>query len=198
MFYSLNKVFHKVIFILSILLFTKFSMSSETNLIKSLSNTGNHKTFIRILESSPLFLSLVNNTVSSTIYAPTDKAFSLMPDSFMKEINNNNIKYTTKIILTHIFSGNSLETNKDEGLVLTLDGSLYYTYDTKDLFVKDIVVQGKVTSAGNFTIIPVECVMFLQQSSNDYRVDKIIQDKYKFTTCCLQTPEEYKAFKKDL
>ena len=74
-----------------------------------------------------------------------------MPDSFMREIDNNNIKYTTKIILTHIFSGNSLETNKNEGLVL-LDGSLYYTYD-KDLFVKDIVVQGKVASAGNFTIM---------------------------------------------
>ena len=173
-------------------------MSSETNLIKSLSNTGNHKTFISILKNSPLFLSLVNNTVSSTIYAPTDKAFSLMPDSFMREIKNNNIKYSTKIILTHIFSGNSLETNKNEGLVLSLDGSLYYTYETKDLFVKDIVVQGKVTSAGNFTIIPVACVMFLQQSSKDYRLDKAIQDKYKFTSCCLQTPEEYEVFKKGL
>ena len=121
-----------------------------------------------------------------------------MPDSFMREINNNNIKYTTKIILTHIFNGNSLETNKNEGLVLTLDGSLYYTYDTKDLFVKDIVVQGRVKSAGNFTIIPVDCVMFLQQSSKDYRLDKAIQDKYKFTSCCLQTPEEYEAFKKGL
>ena len=195
---NIKKLFYKLILILSILLTSKFSFSSEGNLIKSLSNTGNHKIFIRILESSPLFLSLVNNTVSSTIYAPTDKAFSLMPDSFMREIDNNNIKYTTKIILTHIFSGNSLETNKDEGLVLSLDGSLYYTYDTKDLFVKDIVVQGKVTSAGNFTIIPVDCVMFLQQSSKDYRLDKAIQDKYKFTTCCLQTPEEYKAFKEGL
>ena len=195
---NIKKLFYKLILILSLLLTSKVSLPSDENLIKSLSNTGNHKTFIRILENSPLFLSLVNNTVSSTIYAPTDKAFSLMPDSFMREINNNNIKYSTKIILTHIFSGNSLETNKDEGLVLSLDGSLYYTYDTKDLFVKDIVVQGKVTSAGNFTIIPVSCVMFLQQSSKDYRLDKAIQERYKFTTCCLQTPEEYEAFKKGL
>ena len=194
MFSKLKKLF----LILSIVFTSKVSLSSETNLIKSLSNTGNHKIFIRILENSPLFLSLVNNTVSSTIYAPTDKAFALMPDSFMREINNNNIKYTTKIILTHIFSGNSLETNKNEGLVLSLDGSLYYTYDTKDLFVKDIVVQGKVTSAGNFTIIPVDCVMFLQQSSKDYRLDKAIQDKYKLTSCCLQTPEEYEIFKRGL
>ena len=198
MFSNIKKLYYKLILMLSILLTSKVSLSSETNLIKSLSNTGNHKIFIRILESSPLFLSLVNNTVSSTIYAPTDKAFSLMPDSFMREINNNNIKYTTKIILTHIFSGNSLETNKNEGLVLTLDGSLYYTYEREDLFVKDIVVQGKVTSAGNFTIIPVDCVMFLQQSSKDYRLDKAIQDKYKYTSCCLQTPEEYAIFKKSL
>ena len=81
---------------------------------------------------------------------------------------------------------------------MTLDSSLYYSYEEKDLFVKDIAVQGKVTSAGNFTIIPVDCVMFLQQSSKDYRLDKAIQDKYKFTTCCLQTPEEYEAFKKGL
>ena len=198
MFSSTEKLVYKLILILSISLTSIVSFSSETNLIKSLSNTGNHKIFIKILESSPLFLSLINNTVSSTIYAPTDKAFSLMPDSFMKEINNNNIKYTTKIILTHIFSGNSLETNKNEGLVLTLEGSLYYTYDTKDLFVKDKVVQVKFTSAGNFIIIPVDCVMFLQQSSKDYRLDKAIQDKYKFTSCCLQTPEEYETFKKGL
>ena len=188
----------KVILIFIILLINNLCISSETNLIKSLSNTGQHKTFIGILENSPLFLSLVNNSISSTIYAPTDKAFSLMPNSFMNKIKNNNIKYTTKIILTHIFSGNSLDSNKDEGLVLTLDGSLYYTYDAKDLFVKDIVVQGKVTTAGNFTIIPVDCVMFLQQSSRDYRLDKAIQEEYKFTTCCLQTPEEYEVFKKGL
>ena len=181
-----------------IFLINNLSVSSETNLIKSLSNTGQHKIFIGILENSPLFLSLVNNSISSTIYAPTDKAFSLMPNSFMNKIKNNNIKYTTKIILTHIFSGNSLDSNKDEGLVLSLDGSLYYTYDAKDLFVKDIVVQGKVTTAGNFTIIPVDCVMFLQQSSKDYRLDKAIQEEYKFTTCCLQTPEEYEVFKKGL
>ena len=71
---------------------------------------------------------------------------------------------------------------------MTLEGNLYYTFDTKDLFVKDIVVQGIVTSAGNFTIIPVDYVMFLQQSSKNYRLDKIIQDKYKFISCYMQNP----------
>lgn len=190
--------FKKLFLILSIVFTSKVSLSSETNLIKSLSNTGNHKIFIRILESSPLFLSLVNNTVSSTIYAPTDKAFALMPDSFMREINNNNIKYTTKIILTHIFSGNSLETNKNEGLVLSLDGSLYYTYDTNDLFVKDIVVQGNPFLSGNYRVIPVNCVMFLQQSSKDKRLDKEIRSKFSLTSCCLQDEKEFTEFYKGL
>lgn len=198
MFQKFIKSSYKVILFFIIFFINKFSMSTETNLIKSLSTTGQHKTFIRILENSPLFLPLINNSVSSTIYAPTDMAFSLMPNDFMNEIKNNNIKYTTKIILTHIFSGNSLDSKKEEGLVLTLDGSLYYTYSAKDLFVKDIVIQGKVKQAGNFIIIPVDCVMFIQQSSKDYRLDKAIQDNYKFTSCCLQTPEEYAIFKKGL
>ena len=81
MFSNTKKLFYKLIIILSILSTSKIILSSETNLIKSLSNTGNHKIFIKIIENSPLFLSLVNNTVSSTIYASTDKAFSFMPDS---------------------------------------------------------------------------------------------------------------------
>ena len=40
--------------------------------------------------------------------------------------------------------------------------------------------------------------MFLQQSSKDKRLDKKIQDKYTFTSCCLQTVEEYTEFIKDL
>ena len=118
----------------------------------------------------------------------------MLSDDFIKKIKENNIKYTTKIILTHIFNGDNLKKDKDEGMVLSLDGSLYYTYKSKDLFVKDIVVQGKISKSNNFTIIPVECVMFLQQSSKDYRLDKAIQEKYKFTSCCLQTPEEYELF----
>ena len=83
-------------------------------------------------------------------------------------------------------------------MVLTLDGSLYYTYKSNDLYVKDIVVKGKSFKVGTYTVIPVDCVMFLQQSSNDYRLDKAIQDKYKFTSCCLQTPQEYEVFIKGL
>ena len=186
----------KVFLIYSFFLFLIYTNSSaeDANLVKKLNETGKHKIFISILERNPLFLSLVNNTIPSTIYAPTDNAFALMPEDFNYEIKKNNIKYTTKLILTHIFSGDNLSSNKDQGMVLSLDGSLFYTYKSNDLFVKDIVIQGQAFKVGSFTVIPVDCVMFLQQSSKDYRLDKTLQNKYKFTSCCLQTPEEYNIF----
>jgi hypothetical protein len=172
--------------------------ADNSNLIKDLSKTGMHSTFISILENNPLFLALINNTISSTIYAPTDKAFELLPEDFKEKIKSNNIKYTTKVILTHIFGGNNLEASSESGMVLSLDGSLYYNYDVGDLFVKDIVVKGKYFQSNNFTVVPVECVMFLQQSSKDPRLDKEIQSKFKYTTCCLQTKQEYEEFIKNL
>ena len=87
---------------------------------------------------------------------------------------------------------------KNEGMVLSLDGSIYYTYEVGDLFVKDIVIQGEPFIADNFRVIPVECVMFLQQSSKDRRLDSKIREKYSLTTCCLQTELEFKEFYKGL
>ena len=187
----------KLLLVSIFLIINKFSYANNENLISVLEQTGKHNSFIGILENNPLFMSIINNTLPSTIYAPTDEAFGLMPKEFKDKIKNNDIKYTTKIILTHLFGGDNVN-NKGSDMVLTLDGSLYYTYDAEDLFVKDIVVQGEFLKTDFYTIIPVNCVMFLQQSSKDKRLDKIIQDKYKFTSCCLQTEEEYKEFIKGL
>ena len=123
-----------------------------------------------------------------------------MPDIFKNDIKQNNTKVTTKLILSHIYSGDSLAKDNvnNNGMVLSLDGSIYYTYEVGDLFVKDIVIQGEPFIADNFRVIPVECVMFLQQSSKDRRLDSKIREKYSLTTCCLQTELEFKEFYKDL
>ena len=123
-----------------------------------------------------------------------------MPDIFKNDIRQNNIRVTTKLILSHIYSGDSLakDNANNNGMVLSLDGSIYYTYEVGDLFVKDIVIQGEPFKADNFRVIPVECVMFLQQSSNDRRLDSKIREDYSLTTCCLQTDLEFEEFYKDL
>jgi hypothetical protein len=190
----------KKTFLISLLLSFLLTNSYCNSLIKKLEATGKHSIFINILESNPLFLSIVNNSVVSTIFAPTDAAFDKMPESFKKDIKQNNIKVTTKLILSHIFSGDSLKKDniKNDGMVLSLDGSIYYTYKVGDLFVKDIVIQGEPFISNNFRVIPVECVMFLQQSSKDKRLDIEIREKYALTTCCLQTDIEFNEFYKGL
>ncbi len=190
-FYLIKILFFKIIFYILI----PFSYSQSPNLIKDLLSTNNHNKFVEILERSPLFLSLLNNTSDATIYAPTDQAFKDMPNKFKIDLEKKDIKFSTKLILSHIFNGNNLNNSKtSEGMVLTLDGSIYFTYEVGDLYVKDIVTQGAPFYSGAYTIVPVDCVMFLQPSSNDKRLDKKIQEQFKFTTCCLQTEEELKAF----
>ena len=68
----------------------------------------------------------------------------------------------------------------------------------KDLFVKDIIIQGEPFKVDNFRVIPVECAMFLQQSSKDKRLDSKIREKFELTTCCLQTELEFNEFYKGL
>tara|TARA_A100001015_G_C14609800_1_gene563769 strand:+ start:62 stop:649 length:588 start_codon:yes stop_codon:yes gene_type:complete len=183
-------------FLISFFSITSHLISKSNNLINDLLKTGKHDTFARIIERSPLFLSILNNSINSTIYAPTDQAFEDMPDLFLKDIEKNNTKVVTKLILSHIFKGDSLNENKDKNntMVLTLDGSLYFTYDSGDLFIKDIVSRGEKFVSGFYKIIPTDCVMFLQPSTNDIRLDKKIREKYKFTTCCLQTKQELEEF----
>ena len=122
-----------------------------------------------------------------------------MPKRFKNDINLNNVKVTSKLILSHIFSGDTLADKKNkEGIVLSLDGSIYYTYKLGDLFVKDIVVQGTPFLSGNYRVIPVNCVMFLQPSSKDKRLDNEIQKKYSLTSCCLQDSKEFAEFYENL
>jgi len=178
------------------ILFIFFANSSlfSGDLIKDLEKTDNHSTFIKIIENNPLFLPIINNSVKATIFAPTDEAFDKMPKRFKNDVNLNNTKVTTKLILSHVFSGDTLADEKKEGIVLSLDGSIYYTYKLGDLFVKDIVVQGTPFLSGNYRVIPVDCVMFLQPSSKDKRLDNEIRNEYSLSTCCLQDSREFEEF----
>ena len=185
--------------LICIFLNTIISSSFSRDLIKDLESTGKHNTFIKVIENNPLFLPIINNKITSTIFAPTDEAFKIMPEIFINDIRQNNLKVTTKLILSHIFSGDTL--NKDtskQGLALSLDGSIYYTYDIGDLFVKDIVIQGESFMSDNFRVIPVNCIMFLQPSSKDKRLDIKIREKYNLTSCCLQTKKEFNEFYKNI
>ena len=186
-------------FLISFFSITSHLISKSNNLINDLLKTGKHDTFAKIIERSPLFLSILNNSINATIYAPTDQAFEDMPDLFLKDIEKNNTKVITKLILSHIFKGDSLNENKDKNntMVLTLDGSLYFTYDFGDLFIKDIVSRGEKFVSGFYKIIPTDCVMFLQPSYEDDRLSDKQKNKSLITSCCLLTDQEIMTITQD-
>ena len=192
--------YFRYFFLISHLILTNNLFSKSYDLINDLAKTGKHSILISIIEKNPLFLSILNNSISATFYAPSDRAFLNMPDLFIKDIKNNNIKVTTKLILSHLFKGvnDSNNITSESNMVLSLDGSIYFIYDLGDLFVKDIVSTGEAFKSGSYNIIPTECVMYLQPSTNDILLDKKIIDKYKYTTCCLQTPKELEDFYKGM
>ena len=51
-----------------------------------------------------------------------------------------------------------------------LNGEKVKIFSNSDLFVKDVVHQNFHLENDEFTIIPVECVMFLQLSTDDRRL----------------------------
>ena len=98
----------KKTFLISLLLSFLLTNSYCNSLIKKLEATRKHGTFINILKVI-LYFYLLLIIVLYLLFAPTDAAFDKMPESFKKDIKQNNIKVTTKLILSHIFNWRQFE-----------------------------------------------------------------------------------------
>ena len=77
-----------------------------------------------------------------------------------------------------------------------LNGEKVKIFSNSDLFVKDVVNQDFHLEKDEYTIIPVECVMFLQLSSDDRRLSKK-KKTVGVTSCCLLTDNEIDTFLND-
>ena len=67
-------------------------------------------------------------------------------------------------------------------------------YKNEDLFVKDMVIINKDIEINNGLVRSVDCVMFVQPSKDDIRLDSETRNIYSITSCCLRTEEEVKLF----
>ena len=63
-----------------------------------------------------------------------------MPNSFKTDLKNNNIKLTTKLILSHIFSGDSLEKDNVKNLRYLFYLTVRYKNFLNDLRVIILVI----------------------------------------------------------
>ena len=112
----------------------------------------------------------------------------------------NNKKAVRKLLFNHVFAGShSGENVKSEGtLTVNLDGKILKIYKEGDLYVKDMVITEKDIAVKNGIIHSIECVMFVQPSDTDSRLDLETQNKFSLTSCCMRTDLEVNSFLGDV
>ena len=66
----------------------------------------------------------------------------------------------------------------------------------KRLYVKDMVVVDENLMGNNGVIHVIDCIMFVQPSSEDDRVSKELEEDFPITSCCMREKKEIESFKK--
>jgi len=134
--------------------------------------------------------------MNATVYIPTNFAFETMPHAMNSALRiATNKKPLMQLIRSHYFIGTKKEVAEGDKFVTTnINGDPITIERNKDLFVKDMVIQSEPINVGKNTIIPIDCVMFVQPSKSDYRLTLDQQERFAITSCCLRTMKEVAAF----
>ena len=80
---------------------------------------------------------------------------------------------------------------------LTVSNKPIKLYRSENLFVKDVVIVKEDIIAENGVVHIIDCIMFIQQSSQDSRLSSSQQDSFPITSCCMQTESEISLWKQN-
>ncbi len=183
-------------------LLSSFSGFTKGNLLELISKKKEFSTFYELIKIAN-YQELFNEKTKfkKIIYIPNNQAFENLPKKIKDKIMDKDL--AKKIIRTHLYSGEVKEVFKDpkkKVVILErveLNGETVKIFSNSDLFVKDVVNQDFHLEKDEYTIIPVECVMFLQLSSDDRRLSEEEKKSSIVTSCCLLTDNEIETFLKD-
>ena len=174
----------------------------NSNMMQALEKTGQHTILISAIKAAGLEkLFTQKSKVPKTLYAPNDEAFKKLPKALSDELFvENNKKAIRKLLLNHVFAGSHSGDNaKPSGtLTVNLDGKILKIYQGDDLYVKDMVITENDISVDNGVIHSIECVMFVQPSLEDSRLDLETRTKFSMTSCCMRSDLEVEAFLSDV
>jgi uncharacterized surface protein with fasciclin (FAS1) repeats len=174
----------------------------NSNMMQALEKTGQHTILISAIKAAGLEkLFTQKSKVPKTLYAPNDEAFKKLPKALSDEFFvENNKKAIRKLLLNHVFAGSHSGDNaKPSGtLTVNLDGKILKIYQGDDLYVKDMVITENDISVDNGVIHSIECVMFVQPSLEDSRLDLETRNKFSMTSCCMRSDLEVEAFLSDV
>ena len=199
----------KLLKVLGIVMFFSMSIANaghheegNSYMMAALEATGQHNILISAIKAAGLEkLFSEQSKVPRTLYAPNDEAFKKLPKALSDELFvKNNKKAVRKLLFNHVFAGShSGENVKSEGtLTVNLDGKILKIYKQGDLYVKDMVITEKDIAVKNGIIHSIECVMFVQPSDTDSRLDLETQNKFSLTSCCMRTDLEVNSFLGDV
>ena len=181
--------------------FINFSISKE-NLLDLLKEKKEFSTFYQLIKIAN-YENLFNEKTQfkKVIYIPKNEAFLSLPSKIRKKLKQEDV--AKKIVRTHLFSGEVKEIfkNPNKRVVILerveLNGEAIKIFSNQDLFVKDMVNKNENIVSEEYSIIPIECVMFLQPSIEDLRLTNKQQLESLITSCCLLSDQEVETFISD-
>ena len=109
-----------------------------------------------------------------TVYAPSNIAFSNIPDKLEDSILNDSF-YSKKLFTDHIMSKQIVSSQLSDKVTteLTVSNKPIQLYKIENLHIKDIVVVKKDLIANNGVVHIIDCLMFIQPSEQDNRLTYI-------------------------
>ena len=181
--------------------FINFSHTKE-NLLDLLREKKEFSTFYQLIKIAN-YEDLFNEKTQfkKVIYIPKNEAFLSLPSKVRDMLKQEDV--AKKIVRTHLYSGEVKEVfkNPEKRVVILerveLNGEAVKIFSNEDLFVKDIVNKNTNIVSKEYSIIPVECVMFLQPSFEDFRLTKKQKQESLITSCCLLSDKEIEVFISD-
>ena len=178
------------------LLFLIKSASSK-NVLDVISNNKDLTTFNSYLEKTGLDRILEKKLPWNwTIFAPSNKAFKEAPKLLKEQILNDEF-LSKNILMDHIMTGHKTSLDIDERVTtqITVSNKPLQIYKSSNLFVKDMVVVQENLIGNNGVIHMIDCIMYVQPSSDDDRLTQEIKEKYPITSCCMHNEAEIYSFK---
>ena len=195
----------KLLMINLFLLFISVNSFSNDNVLKYLENNPNYSYFYKLIKKAKYEkLFLEETKFKKVLYIPTNKAFDNLPiklKNYIWDVNDSTA--AKKVIQTHLFAGSIKKAFKDPSKKVVIierveiNNERVKIYSNQDLFVKDMVQKESKILKDNFEIIPVRCVMYLQPSFDDNRLNDKEKRESFITSCCMLTSDEVNNFIKN-
>ena len=184
-------------FFLVLFLFSSDLFSKEQSVYDIISNNPNLSIFKNYLDKTGLDDVLKKKIPYDwTIYAPSNKAFKNIPNELGEQILSDTY-FTKRLFTDHILAKEvvSSELTDQITIELTVSNKPVELYKSESLFIKDVVIVMEDLIASNGVIHIIDCIMFIQPSSQDDRLSPVQKESFPITSCCMQTSDEVSLWK---